>query len=61
MEFPLHASAQQASGRPRQYLDPRTNAVGTGSFSAAVVDDDGALAFRRQGCVLLYIYLYDVM
>lgn len=49
VEFPLYTNAQQASGRVRQYLDPRTNAVGTGSFSAAAVGADEALIFRRQG------------
>lgn len=49
VEFPLYTSAQQASGQPRQYLEPRINAVCAGSFSAAAVGANGALMFRRQG------------
>ena len=52
VEFPLYASAEQASGQSRQYLEPRINATAAGSFSAAAMGANGALMFRRQGvCV----------
>jgi hypothetical protein len=56
VEFPLYASAEQASGQSRQYLEPRINATAAGSFSAAAMGANGALMFRRQvtGCYVNY-------
>lgn len=61
VEFPLYTNAEQTSGHARQYLDPRTNAVGTGSFSAAAVGANEALIFRRQGCGANYIIIYSII
>ena len=61
VEFPLCASAQQAQGEPRRYLESRLNETGAGSFSAAAVGANGALMFRRQGGLIIIAQYNYVM